>query len=180
MVEDGEPQRLGPKGGKGYQLGARITQELREALDAEASRTGRSLSQVVELWLEDARKGRASAEEQMGGREVAPVFRAMSAAAQEIEAMYGPPSADWRAHAAMLGAWSAIARTLLPKPGPDAKELELSIKSKLQDGSKSKYELEEFRQSRRTWLLEYSAGAADAYAERLEAILSEPAPANES
>lgn len=46
---------------KTHPLQARITEELRGALEAEAERTGRSLSQVAELWME---LGRARAIEQ--------------------------------------------------------------------------------------------------------------------
>lgn len=55
------PNPRKPKGGKGSQLSANITEELRAALEAEAERTGRSLSQVAELWME---LGRARAIEQ--------------------------------------------------------------------------------------------------------------------
>ena len=43
--------------GKGSVLNARVTGEMRAALEAEAERSGRSLSGVVELWLELARRG---------------------------------------------------------------------------------------------------------------------------
>ena len=174
------PDTKKPMGGKGSQLLTRVSQELRDVLEAEAERSGRSLSRVAEGWLEDARAGRASAESILGGGDVAPALRAMAAAAAEIEGMYGPPSSDWRANAATLGAWNAIARALLPKPGPSAEEMEMSTKAKLANGSEAQSKLETLRQERQIWLRDYAAGAADAYAERLEAVRLEPAPADES
>ena len=49
-----------PKGqivGKRENFATRITSEMRQSLDAEAERTGRSVSQVAELWLERGRLG---------------------------------------------------------------------------------------------------------------------------
>ena len=54
---------MGPKSGKGAVLTTRITAETRAALEAEAERTGRSISQVTEIWLEEARQGRARFED---------------------------------------------------------------------------------------------------------------------
>lgn len=55
------PNHRKPKGGKGAVMTARITHELRAALEEEAERTGRTLAQVAELWME---LGRARAIEQ--------------------------------------------------------------------------------------------------------------------
>lgn len=46
---------VGPRGGKGFTMTARITAETRAALEAEAERTGRSIGQVAELWIEKGR-----------------------------------------------------------------------------------------------------------------------------
>ena len=49
--------RYRPKKGKGHNLSARITAETRAALLEEAERTGRSISLVAVMWLEEARQG---------------------------------------------------------------------------------------------------------------------------
>jgi hypothetical protein len=53
----GRPPK-GPKSGKDATLATRITAATRQALDEEAARSGLSLSQVVELWLDEARENR--------------------------------------------------------------------------------------------------------------------------
>ena len=71
-----EPKRPGrpttdtPKralGGKGRLLSANISQETREALEKEAETTGRSISQIADQWLEEARNGRAQYLQLLGG-----------------------------------------------------------------------------------------------------------------
>ncbi|HEY1878491.1 MAG TPA: ribbon-helix-helix protein, CopG family [Caulobacteraceae bacterium] len=44
-----------PKKGKGSSIQARVTQDVRDEIDAEAERTGRSVSQVVEVAIERGR-----------------------------------------------------------------------------------------------------------------------------
>lgn len=83
----------GPKSGKGATLATRITAETRQAIEAEAERTGRSISQVVELWLEDARKGHADFLQRFGGHpqianaaeKIAEIARTIKGAEQDPE-----------------------------------------------------------------------------------------------
>jgi hypothetical protein len=49
------PKGDGPRGGKGSALTTRVSNEMRQALDIEAARSGRSIGQVVEHWLERGR-----------------------------------------------------------------------------------------------------------------------------
>lgn len=56
-----------PKKGKGSAVLIRVTQDTRDALEREAERTGRSLSQAAEIWLDAASKGNASYQELLGG-----------------------------------------------------------------------------------------------------------------
>lgn len=59
MSGTGNRQRGGnrrrPSEAKKHTLAARITQETRDALEREAERTGRSMSQVAEAWIEKGR-----------------------------------------------------------------------------------------------------------------------------
>ena len=72
----------GPKSGKGHVLTTRITAETRTALEEEVTKSGRSLSQVAELWIEQARRDARFWEERLGGSEVAPILAACGAYAQ--------------------------------------------------------------------------------------------------
>jgi hypothetical protein len=48
---DQKMPRTAPMGGKGSTLNARISGEMRDALDAEAERTGQSVSEIAARWL---------------------------------------------------------------------------------------------------------------------------------
>ena len=63
-----------PKRGKGSAVLIRVTQETRDALDTAAGRTGRSLSQTAEKWLEEAIDGRAGVEQLVGGHDLVGVI----------------------------------------------------------------------------------------------------------
>lgn len=84
----GRPPK-GPKSGKGHTLTTRITAETREALEAEAERTGRSISQVAEIWIEDGRKGALAQVEALGGPGLAPLLLAFARMATAIQAWEG-------------------------------------------------------------------------------------------
>ena len=174
-MADGEKGERQLRAKKGQQLTARITQELRDALEVEAERSECSISQVVEYWLEQARTGQATAEAQLGGGDVAPALRAMARAAMEIIERYGSPSQDRRAHAAILGAWSSIARSVLPAPSPDAEELELAAEVRRTGNLDLANRLTALRLERRAWLNDFALGAADAYSERFNIVDVRPA-----
>ncbi len=66
----GRPIKSGAKADKpglGSILSARISFDVRSALEAEADRTGRSISQVADRWLDAARAGHASFLDMIGG-----------------------------------------------------------------------------------------------------------------
>ena len=71
----------GPKSGKGAVLTTRITAETRAALEAEAERTGRSISQVAEIWIE---RGRDTAR-MLGGMPMANMLLDLGNAANFVQ-----------------------------------------------------------------------------------------------
>jgi hypothetical protein len=48
-------KRPTPRMGKGAMIGARVTLETRKALEEEATRSGRSMSEVAEAWIHGGR-----------------------------------------------------------------------------------------------------------------------------
>ena len=82
--------RKPPKSGKGSALQARITDDMRKSIEAEADRTGRSLSQVAELWLEFGRAAWAENQHKIGEthRELAAMKAAMTDATVMIEKLW--------------------------------------------------------------------------------------------
>lgn len=114
---DGHGTRLGrpPKGpisGKRATVATRITIETRRALDAEAERTGRSVSQVAEIWLDEARKGHAQYHQLIGGtakfavtiEKLAEIARAVDASVKDAK----------DAEIALRTAWEIAVAALLP------------------------------------------------------------------
>jgi hypothetical protein len=96
---------MGPKAGKGATLATRITAETREALDDEARRTGRSLSQVVETWLDRAREGRATYLDRLGGDPaIAAAVEKLALLARDVEMA---PVPDALKASALRAAWAA-------------------------------------------------------------------------
>jgi hypothetical protein len=111
MANTGKREAKAPKSGKGSAILARVTQELRQAIDAEAERTGRSISQVVELWLEQAR---ALGDPGAAGTAVADALQSMLRAVHEIRRTMGPPTASVEARDALRSRWVEIAQKALP------------------------------------------------------------------
>ena len=111
------PQKAGvtgARGGKPTAFTARITAELREALDAEAARKGLTVGQVAQAWMDEARQGRAAYSERVGGSGVAVAFDQLAAVARAIRAEVGDPAASDVNRAALLAAWKAILPQALP------------------------------------------------------------------
>jgi hypothetical protein len=103
-----------PKGeGKRFALGLRVTEERRRALDEAAAQSGRSISQEIELRLEESFRD----ESKFGGREMLGLFQMMAGAATMVEERLGGRSwsTDWEAFQAVREAW----RQIIDKVGPD-------------------------------------------------------------
>jgi hypothetical protein len=110
----GRPAGAEPKrgiGGKGRLLSANISQEIRDALEREAGRTGRSISQTAELWLEDARRGRAAVETIVGGYELVTPVTQLGEIARRVAELDLPPLPR---RAALIAAWQEAIRWILP------------------------------------------------------------------
>src|SRR5262245_50912099 len=102
-----------PKGeGKRFALGLRVTEERRRALDEAAAKSGRSISQEIELRLEQSFLD----EEALGGREMLGLFRMMAGAAMMVEERLGGRSwsTDWEAFQAVREAWHKIIDGIRP------------------------------------------------------------------
>jgi hypothetical protein len=109
-----------PKRGKGSAVLIRVTQETRAALEAEADRTGRSLSQTAEIWLDAASKGQAEYMQRMGGSaEMAAAQETLASIKQAIDAAY--PASEM-ARYALKEAWTTILPYIIPRgpPSPQA------------------------------------------------------------
>ena len=105
-------KRPTPRMGKGATINARVSKETRAALEARTTQTGRSISEVVEAWLEEARRGQAS----LDGVPFAHILRAMVWAAQSINAQIGDPTRDESAFGVLVGAWSTLVEGGLKAP----------------------------------------------------------------
>jgi hypothetical protein len=97
--------------GKGSIFGARITAEMRAALEAEADRTGRSKSQVAEIWMEQGRSISAL------GPAMAPVsdmFRRMLTFAAGVANAIGDPTKSPRAQEVVIAGFNEIVADAFP------------------------------------------------------------------
>lgn len=105
------PKGPGPRGGKGSVMTTRITGEMRLALEAEAARSGRSIGQVAELWME---RERARAHLGPTGASVDAAAWAMIQFAEVVTEQIGDPASSEAARDAMRAGWSRIVQRSLP------------------------------------------------------------------
>lgn len=118
----GRPKtRLGAP--KSASFSARISQEIRDAMTTEAARTGRSIADVAEMWLEDARRGRASVDAQLGGSKAANTLRQMAALARLVYEEIGDFEQDKAARYALVQGWKKLIIENAPQSLPTKSEL---------------------------------------------------------
>lgn len=100
------PAKAGPKDkpGLGALLSARISHEVKAALEAEADRTGRSISQIAERWLDEARNAHANVESLLGGEFTATAIQQLLRVARVIEA--AAPDLPFK-HQAIVEGWKS-------------------------------------------------------------------------
>jgi hypothetical protein len=91
--------RKPPMSGKGSIFGARVTAETRAALEAEAERTGRSKSQVGEIWLE---QGRALSALGPASAPVTDMFSRMLTFASRVAVTIGDPTKSAHAREVLI------------------------------------------------------------------------------
>jgi hypothetical protein len=104
-------------GGKGKVLSANISPRARDLLEAEAARTGFSISQVADRWIVAAGEGAATYEQRIGGGpEVQAAFEKLARIVQAVE------RADPDAEFTTIALRAAIERSLpnLLRPHPHA------------------------------------------------------------
>jgi hypothetical protein len=106
----------GPRGGKGATMATRITREMRAALEAEAERSGRSIGQVAELWLEEARQLNALGP--LRAEVTVEIVRFLQFAAA-VTRHLGNPMRSILPHSALCIGWGVIAYKALPKTTDD-------------------------------------------------------------
>lgn len=160
---------------KTHPLQARITEELRGALEAEAERTGRSLSQVAELWMERARLGRASANallsdaQDADGRPGDPIpglgaaLRLFKDFAFQVRNEIGDPSASGAANRALATGWALLALRALPK-----------VKADDDDKKHARYVADVRALAGQIIRAAVKAGEADRGGEAIDALLERP------
>ena len=94
----------------------RVTREVREALEAEAERTGRPLSRVAEKWLESGRVQGDKAGVVIADPGVAPVLIAVNLAWEAVVARLGPPGDSDKSWHAMISACNDVILEMVPRP----------------------------------------------------------------
>lgn len=103
--------------GKRFALGLRVTAERRRALEEAAARSGRSISQEIELRLEQSFQDESA----LGGREMLGLFRMMAGVAAVIEERRNGKrwSEDWETFLAVRKAWHAMINSVCPELSPE-------------------------------------------------------------
>ena len=104
--------KTAPRRGKGAALNARITLATRKALLEEADRSGRSMSEVAEAWLDAAREGYAGTQ----GLACATDLRRMIAFARLVETRIGDPITNRTAAAALRSGMEILAKRIMTVP----------------------------------------------------------------
>ena len=102
-------------------LTMRLTRETRQALEERAAQEGRSVSELAERWLDQARIAQASVDELLGGAGVADAVKAMVAFAKRVQTEVGSPNEDYIAREALKEGWRHLLEVSLPfTPGTPA------------------------------------------------------------
>jgi len=111
---------LSPDEGKRYTLSLRVSEERRWELEQAAAESGRSISQELEMRIEQgARDTRI-----LGGPQMTNLFRMMAAAAQLIEARSKDKNwfSDYEVFISVREAWRRIIDAVMPQPSQELVE----------------------------------------------------------
>jgi hypothetical protein len=93
-----------------------FSKETKAALDAEAERTGRSMSQIAELWCE---QGRALSALDPVSPEIMREIALFARYAAGVTQRLGDPMRSIHSHTALCTGWAVIAYKALPKATDD-------------------------------------------------------------
>ena len=94
------------------QVLARVTREMRDSLEREAKRTGRSISRVAENWMELGRTSSDQVQHALGGPKIAPTLLSMGRTYREMSKGERLTKAD------LIEAWARVAEDTLPDELP--------------------------------------------------------------
>jgi len=102
--------------GKRFALALRVTGPMRRALEEAANSSGRSISQEIELRLEQT----FSNEKVFGGDAMLGLLQMLAGAAAMVEARQGGKrwTSDWDTYQAVRRAWETIIQSLTPRTPP--------------------------------------------------------------
>lgn len=115
-------------GAKRASFGTRITEELKNRIEAAAAMSGRSTSEEIEYRLDRSFEGEKAEAEKFGGEHLVPVFQMLGAAARLVEQKAGKTAQeDWDTNLAVLEACKKLLPvalgTIRPEPPEEWKDL---------------------------------------------------------
>jgi hypothetical protein len=125
MANRGGRPALGPISDKGSNFATRISAAMRLALETEAVRTGRSKSQIGEIWLEEGRHLHGLG---VAKPAVADALRTFVRFAQLVEEQVGDPGDLHTAREALISGWRWLAEFALPFTPKGADKVDLAEK----------------------------------------------------
>ncbi len=109
-------------------LTARIPADLKQALEAEAAATGRTITQVAVGWMEAAR---AQNHNEAGARDLSPVgemIRRLLDFAELLKEKIGDPARDTYAREALIVGWRGLVASTFPPAPASPQEMELAAR----------------------------------------------------
>jgi hypothetical protein len=96
---------LKPGSPKRSSFNTRLRAETKEELEAQAVKSGRSLSEEIEFRLEQSLRDENTLVESLGGKDTYEVLKLFGAVAAVIQTKTGKPTTDWKTGAAISRAW---------------------------------------------------------------------------
>lgn len=93
-------------------VNASIRMKTRKAIEAEAEQSRRPISQVIDEWLTEGAKGRASLDALLGGTTVAGTMKQMMEVARRVHDEIGDPMESSSAYHALSAAFDGLSDTI--------------------------------------------------------------------
>jgi hypothetical protein len=107
---------LKPGRPKRSSFNTRLRTDTKEALEAEAKISGRSLSEEIEFRLEQTLRDKDALIEAFGGRDTYDVLRLFGSVAAVIKTQTGKTATDWKTGLAISHAWKQLILDWVPRP----------------------------------------------------------------